>query len=288
MKVPCEEISNSLRTKLKKQVSILKKRGKIKLVTVLVGESKEQESFVKIKQTVAKLIGIDFEFKYFKEEPSFTTFISYLKEVSSAKETSGIIVQQPLPTRLQTDTIYNFIPPDKEIEGHHPKSKSLPPLGLAVLTALKYIYLDNKVSDKLFVNMDHDKNNFKNVLKNKKIVLVGRGMTAGLPIGKTLSTFKINYINISSSTFDPAQYYKDADVIITAVGKKIITPELLKPGVILLNVGVHHLSGKLLGDYDEKDIKSIASYYTTTPKGLGPIDVLYLYKNLLDAVAARR
>ena len=104
MKVPCEEISNSLRTKLKKQVSILKKRGKIKLVTVLVGESKEQESFVKIKQTVAKLIGIDFEFKYFKEEPSFTTFISYLKEVSSAKETSGIIIPIKIEIRFTSCT----------------------------------------------------------------------------------------------------------------------------------------------------------------------------------------
>ncbi len=76
---------------------------------------------------------------------------------------------------------------------------------------------------------------------------------------------------------------EEADIIITAVGKKVLAADMLKNGVILANVGLRHERGKLKGDYDEKEIKSVASYYTPTPKGIGPIDVLYLFKNLIDA-----
>lgn len=124
---------------------------------------------------------------------------------------------------------------------------------------------------------------FKSHLKHKKIVLIGRGLTGGKPIGKTLSQFKVNYINTSSQTFEADQYYKDADIIISAVGKKIIHASNVKPGAILINAGLHHEHGKLKGDYEENEISSVASYYTGTPGGVGPLDVLYLYKNLIDA-----
>ena len=125
-------------------------------------------------------------------------------------------------------------------------------------------------------------------MKHKKVVLIGRGKTGGYPIGEALTKFKINYININSQTPNPQQYLSDADVIVTAVGKKIITPQVLKEGVVLINVGLRREKGKLKGDYDENEIKKIAGFYTTTPKGLGPIDVLYLYKNLLEAAELQK
>ena len=115
------------------------------------------------------------------------------------------------------------------------------------------------------------------------MVLIGRGITGGTPIGKTLTVARINYINVNSITPDPHSYYKEADVIISAVGKKIINPDMLKPNVALINVGLRKENGNLKGDYEEKEIKKIASFYTKTPGGVGPIDVLYLYKNLIDA-----
>ena len=63
---------------------------------------------------------------------------------------------------------------------------------------------------------------------------------------------------------------------------------MLKPGVILINVGLRKEQGKLKGDYEEKEIKEIASYYTPTPGGIGPIDVIYLYKNLVDAAKLQK
>jgi methylenetetrahydrofolate dehydrogenase (NADP+) / methenyltetrahydrofolate cyclohydrolase len=284
MKVPCEKIASFIKKDIAASVKLLKKdKIKPKLVTILIGDSKEQQSYVAIKEKVAKEVGIQFEFIHLKKEPPFLVFANLLKEKSHDPATTGVIIQQPLPSRLQTDTIYNFIPPVKEIEGHHPRSPHMPPLGLAVLTVLKYIYQKNAITNHLFIDRETDANFFKTALKHKKVVVVGRGQTGGAPIGKTLSHFKINYLSLNQQTFEPEQYYKEADVIITAAGKKVITPEVLKQNVILINVGMHKVGVKLRGDYFEEEIDRIASYYTQTPKGTGPLDVLYLYKNLIDA-----
>lgn len=288
MQIPGKKIATGLEKLLKKEVKRLKKQKKsLTLSVILVGKANEQLSFVKIKAKTARRLGIRFELLHLKTVPSFEEFMHKIKEKSLDAETSGIVIQQPLPAQLTTESLYEYIPTAKEIEGHKHKTFYLPPIGLAVLTVLKFIYGNNKIDEDLFVNMKKDTAFFRKTFRNKKIVLVGRGMTGGKPIGMTLNAAKINYISISSQTPQPESYYKEADVIITAVGKKIITPEMLKPGVTLINVGLRKERGKLKGDYDEKEIKNIASFYTPTPGGTGPIDVIYLYRNLIDSLKLR-
>lgn len=272
-----------LEKELKKEVAAVKRKGKKPhLVAILVGDSPEQRSFVTIKHNVARRIGVAFSFIHLKDIPSFEEFAHLLKNYSVDPKVTGIIIQQPLPSQLQTDSIYGYIPDEKEIEGHKEKSPFLPPLGLAVLTTLKFVFLKGKINSKLFISRK-DHSFFKRNLKNKRLVLIGRGMTGGQPIGKTLSEFHLNYLNTNSETYNPQEYYQMADVIITSAGVKVIGRTDLKPGVMLLNVGLRREGKKLLGDYDEREIKDIASFYTGTPGGIGPIDVLYLYKNLIDA-----
>ncbi len=286
MQIPGKEIAESIESLLKKEVNSLKKRGKsIKLTTILVGQAADQLSFVNIKRKVAERLGIEFDFRQFKRTPMFEKFANQLKSLSSDPTITGIIIQQPLPSQLSTDSIYKYIPENKEIEGHKNKSSYHPPLGMAILTILKYIYGGRRVNSKLIVNHKEDIKFFRTALKQKKIVLIGRGVTGGRPIGITLSDFKVNFININSRTPSPEQYYKEADIIISAVGKKVLTPEMLKPEVVLITAGLRHENGKLRGDYDTEEIKSISSYYTNTPGGVGPLDVLYLYKNIIDAAA---
>ncbi len=283
MKVACTEIAAFLKSEIATSVQKLaRKKITPKLVTILVGNSGEQLSFVTIKQKVAKELGINFELIHLRSEPPFLKFATMLREKAHAADTTGIIIQQPLSAHLQTDTIYNYIPPLKDIEGHKAKSPFIAPIGLTVLTILKYIYDKQVLNDELFVT-DKDIPVFKQILKHKKIVLIGRGLTGGSPIDKTLTHFKINHININSKTPDPEQYIKEADIIVTAVGKHIVKSSMLKPGVTLINLGLHKEGSKLIGDYHEDDVENIASFYTATPKGTGPIDVLYLYKNLIDA-----
>ena len=280
------KIADQLLSILKKERKTIKK--KVGLSVFLVGSAPEQLSFVKIKSAMAKALKIDFKLIHLTKTPNFIDFANLLKKEVLDPNVTGIIIQQPLPAQLSTDSIYDYIPLLKEIEGHKRKTEFIFPLGLAVMTLIKYIYYGKRKQDVSFVNMKKDRVLFKNILKSKKIVIVGRGMTGGMPIGKTLGNLNINYISTNSTTVDPESYFKTADLIITATGKKVIEPEMLKPGVVLINTGVRKENGKLKGDYEESEIKDIASHYTPTPGGSGPIDVVYLYKNLIDAAKMQK
>lgn len=280
------KIASNLLLILKKERKIIKKP--LGLSVFLVGSAPEQLSFVKIKSAMAKELKINFKLIHLTRTPNFIDFANLLKKEVLNPEVTGIIIQQPLPAQLSTDSIYDYIPLLKEIEGHKRKTEFIFPLGLAVMTLIKYIYYGKRKQDMTFVDMKKDRILFKNVLKSKKIVIVGRGMTGGMPIGKTLGSLNINYISTNSTTVDPESYFKTADLIITATGKKVIKPEMLKPGVVLINTGVRKENGKLKGDYEESEIKDIASFYTPTPGGSGPIDVVYLYKNLIEAAKMQK
>jgi len=285
MKIDGEKIAKKLLSYLKKEVKKLK--TKPTLAIFLVGDSSEQKSFVKIKEKTAKKLGINFLLYHLKQPPSFEEFLKKIHTVASNKKVNGVVIQLPLPPSLDTLSIFDYLPHEKEIEGFSEKTKFLPPIGQAVLTILKSIFIKTKNVKDLFIKMN-DEERLKEILKQKKIVIVGRGKTGGGPIGKTFNHFKINFTSINSKTVNPQDYTKKADIIISAVGKKVIFPTMLKPGVILINVGLRKEKGKLKGDYDENEIRKIASYYTPTPGGIGPVDVAYLYKNLIDAVKMQK
>lgn len=279
MKIPGKKIADFFIRVLKKSI---KKNKKPTLAVILADNNPQQLSFVKSKEKVAKKIGINFILHHFKSAPSFEQFLCFIKKISSDKNIHGIVIQQPLPSKLMTQSLYTYIPKEKEIEGHHPKSPFLPPIGQAVLIILKYVFISKKIDKNLFIDLKKDLYVFKEIFRRKKVVLIGKGLTGGKPIGETLSKAKINYINIHSKTPNPQEYYKEADVIISAVGKKILTPEVLKPGVVLINIGLHKEGERLKGDYEEKEIEKIASYYTPIIGGTGILDVVCLYKNLID------
>ena len=146
MIIPCKKIAQELERGLKKEVKELKKKKKsIKLVVFLIGSSPDQLSFVKIKQNIAKKLGVKFQFIHIKTTPTFENLIRLIRETSHNPETTGIIIQQPLPAQLSTDSIYDFIDIKKEIEAHRRKTEFFPPLGLAVLTIFKQLYISPKL-----------------------------------------------------------------------------------------------------------------------------------------------
>jgi len=127
--------------------------------------------------------------------------------------------------------------------------------------------------------------NFINWLKSKKIVIIGKGETGGGPIIKMLKKINIEFKVIDSKTKTPEKFTKTADIVISAVGKpNILTAKMVKKGVILISVGLYRGKDKNLhGDYTEEKIKNIASFYTPTPGGVGPVNVICLLENLIQA-----
>ena len=282
MKINGKKIAEVILKTLKKEVKKLKKKPQ--LAVFLVGQNEENLSFVKMKEKATKKIGGKFQLYHFKKTPPFETFVNCLKTAGKDSNITGIVIQKPLPASLNTESLFDYIPAQKEIEGQKKKSYFYPPLGLAVLTILKYIFFPSKKkSIKELLVTKKDKLAFKNIFKRKKVVLIGRGETGGKPIGKTLSEFKINYLNIHSQTPSPEIFYQEAEIIISAVGKKVLNKNMIKPGTILINVGLRKENGVWKGDYDDEEIKNIASFYTPTPGGIGPLDIAYLMNNLVEA-----
>lgn len=281
MQLPTESIINSIRQELKGKVEMLKKKDiEPLLCTVLIGHSPEQESFVRIKKRVGEELGIKFEFIHLTQSVTCDDIKKTLSDKTNNKSVNGIIVQQPLPESLKECDIYSVINANKEIEGHTEKSPFLPPIGLAALTGWFATTTQNANS---YILADKEYSLLKKLSEGKSVVVVGRGITGGAPIYYTLTHLGIRCQVVHSQTPHKDEILKRADVVITAVGKKIITPACIKKGVVLLNLGLSRREGRLRGDYDEEEIASIASFYTKTPGGLGPIDVLYLYKNLITA-----
>ncbi len=203
MKIDGKKIALFIEKQVKKEVKQLKKKTKTLLSCFLVGISADQISFVKIKSKTAKRLGIEYKLIHLKSLPNFIVLANKIKDEVNNPKVNGIIIQQPLPAQLSTDSIYDYIPVQKEIEGHRKKAVFYPPIGLAVLTIIKFIFSGKKIDKRLFVNLNKDRSFFKKILKNKKIVLLGRGVTGGKPIGHVLQEVKINYINVNSQTINP-------------------------------------------------------------------------------------
>jgi len=286
MIIPCVDIVSYLDEQLKQQVVRLKENNiSPKLVTILLGQAPEQLSFVNIKQRKAEMIGVDFEFINLSHVPPFKEFLSELQQIVQRPETTGVIIQHPLPQNYDLERMYSCIPSSKEIEGHMTNSFFQFPLSLSVLSGLKYIFSNIKTPENAVVDFQNDIPFFKSVLQNKNIVIAGKGQTGGKPIGKSLAEIGVPFTVIDSKTMNPDAIFRQADIIITATGRQVITSNNIKPGVILLNVGLRKENDMLKGDLDEKSVDGIAAWYNLTPRGFGPLDVSYLYKNLLQSAS---
>jgi methylenetetrahydrofolate dehydrogenase (NADP+)/methenyltetrahydrofolate cyclohydrolase len=128
---------------------------------------------------------------------------------------------------------------------------------------------------------------FENWITNKSITVIGKGETGGKPIIQKLRALGVNPNIIDSKTHNPQSLKKSADIIISCVGKlQVIQADELKEGVILFSIGMSRgEDGKLHGDYEENEVKDIASYYSPVPGGVGPMNVAMLLKNVIDSAS---
>ncbi len=126
---------------------------------------------------------------------------------------------------------------------------------------------------------------FVDWLRSQRVIIVGRGETAGKPIAAAFAAKHCATLVIHSQTPDPKKIMKSADILISCVGKeRVVTRDAVKPGAVLLSVGLWRTpEGKVKGDYEEEEIKDIAGYYTPTPGGVGPVNIACLMQNLVRA-----
>ena len=291
MKIDGREIAGKIFEDLKKQVAKLKREHIIPhLAIILIGNDPASVSYVNQKEIKGESIGAKITVKKISDKITQSKLISAIEQLNNDNNIHGIIVQQPLPSNVNLKQITNSINPKKDVDGFHPKSKFQSPIAIAVLRILEEIFNSSRRSSfghlRGGVAPAHLEGEFLAWFKSKKLTIIGKGETGGKPIIDMMRKMGIEPTVIDSKTPNAETITKTADIIISAVGKpNVLKPEMLKKGVILISIGLSKgKDGKLHGDYDEEKIKNIASFYTPTPGGVGPVNVAMLLKNLVTAV----
>jgi methylenetetrahydrofolate dehydrogenase (NADP+)/methenyltetrahydrofolate cyclohydrolase len=283
VKVNGTEIAAKLYEDLKNRVDKLKKKKVVPhLVVFLIGENPASVAYVTLKQKKGEEIGA--KVTILRYDTSITTkdLAEKVKLLNDDPFVHGILIQRPLPDQIDIDQLELLTNPEKDIDGFHPESPYVLPLPLAVVKILEEIYNTKKAEKDVNTKTQAT---FLAWLNSKNIVVIGKGPTGGGPVLEYLISLNVIPHIIDSKTINPDALMKAADIIISCVGKpNVIRHDQLKKGVILISVGIfRNEDNKLSGDYDAAEIEDVASYYTPTPGGVGPVNVAMLMENLVTA-----
>ncbi len=276
MRINGRAIAEKIYEDLRERVGELKEHGVTPtLAVMLVGDDPASKAYVGQKEKWGERIDIDVFVESYQPDVTTEKLLDDLHSLNEQRNVHGIIIQRPLPRHINRALLTNETLPTKDVDGFHPDSPFDPPVALAVEEMLKFIYSKKRHREGI---------TFSDWIFSQHITILGKGETAGKPIQRLLTKRGLSPTVIDSKTPNPQLITKNADIIISAVGKShVIKPEMLNRGAVLIGVGLHGEDSKLHGDYDEQEIKNTASFYTPTPGGVGPVNVAMLFANLLRA-----
>lgn len=266
------EAADALLTKLKPKV----KRLNPKLVVVQVGDDPASASYIKQKMRSCEAVGMRYEHKHLKANVSFKTIMNLVKKLNGDRDVTGFIVQVPLPDPLQSHVpeIIRAIDPKKDVDGFGAYN-----LGKMFLSK-DFEHLPPATPGGIIALLEH----FKIPVAGKHVVVVGRSNTVGKPIAVMLLNRNATVTICHRHTKHLASYTKQADILIAAVGKpKLITGSMVKPGVVVIDVGVNRTEHGLVGDVDFDAVSKKVAAITPVPGGVGPMTVASLIKNCVTA-----
>lgn len=275
MKVDGRAIAAKILEGLKPRILKLKEKGIVpSLAVVLIGDEKSSQIYVRQKELKAKEIGAEVRVYRFDENVTNEELEKLIKDLDKNTAIHGLILQRPAPNGIDVERLVELISPVKEVDGFGKESIYVVPVAAAVFEILNEIFKNLKTDD-----------SFEKWLTSQRVVVIGKGETAGGPI---ISHFRRNMIEpiiIDSKTKNKNEILNDADIVIVAVGKRgAFEASSLKNEVILIGVGLSpDDEGKTQGDYAENEIESVTSFYTPTPGGVGPVNVSFLLRNLVEA-----
>ena len=258
---------------LAQRVAALKEKGITPgLATVLVGDDPGSHSYVKMKHRDCEKLGINSIRKDLPGDVSQEALERVISELNNDDACTGYIVQLPLPKHLDENRVLELIDPAKDADGLHPIN-----LGKLVLNEEAPLPCTPN-------GCIHLLRRFGVELDGAKVVVIGRGVTVGRPIGLMLTrrTENSTVTLCHTGTKDLAAETREADVIIAAAGKAhMLTADMVKEGAAVLDVGVSRVDGKLAGDVAE-DVWEKAGYVSPNPGGVGPLTRAFLVSNIVE------
>ncbi len=246
------------------------------LTAILVGEDPASKVYVRNKERACDKVGIESNIIHM---PTNSTTEEVIEAIKASKDSDGIIVQRPLPPQIDADLVALSIPVNQDVDGFHPTN-----LGNLILAPDKCLHKPATP-----VGVVNILRNCKAFLSGTKVVVLGRSATVGLPLSIMLTAENCNVTVLHSKTqpWVREAYCKDADIIISAVGKENsldITDINKDRKVFIIDVGINrNEEGYLCGDVNPRVHKMANVMYTPVPGGVGPMTISALLGNTYTA-----
>ena len=263
MNIDGKKIAQDIESELKNKVSKMSKKPRLSVVQV--GDDPASASYIKAKSNAAERVGIDLTHHHLSLETTESELSKLISNLNSSED--GIIIQLPLPKGLEK--VLNKIDPRKDVDGFHPFNLGKLVQGSPVMRPCT----PAGVVELLYRSGNNP--------EGKKVVIVGRSTIVGKPLSLLLSQKGVDatVTLCHSRTSNLKSFCKEADILIVAVGRPdTITGDMVKPGAVVIDVGVNRTDNGLVGDVSS-DVKNVAGQLTPVPGGVGPMTVAMLMSN---------
>ncbi len=243
------------------------------LAVILVGNDPASEIYIRAKQKACAEIGIRAEAFHLPENTSQAELTDLINRLNNNPEINGILVQLPLPRHLNEKEILLAVAPEKDVDGFHPYNAG----SIIQKRAGAFAPCTPKGILRLLDTTDQD-------LNGLNAVVVGRSQIVGMPVAHLLLNRNCTVTITHSHTQNLQKICQTADILIAALGKpEFITGAYIKPGAIVIDVGINRTENGLKGDVNFAEAAEIASYITPVPGGVGPMTIAMLLENTCEA-----
>jgi len=278
------EVSRKIYGALEDRIRKLKSRNIVpNLAVILVGNNPASAVYVNSKKKKFNQLKLKTKTFHLDVDTSEEILLNLINTINLDEKCHGILVQLPLPEHVNTRNILWAIEPKKDVDGFHPEN-----VGLLSIGQPRFIPCTPKGIIRI---LEHE----KIFLNGKHVVVIGRSNIVGRPIS-ILTSLKNNNSNgtttlCHSATSDMGRFTKQADVIISAIGRpNYITGSMIKSNSVLIDVGINRVKDtnnkkgyKLVGDIEWNSIDGIAQAATPVPGGVGPMTIAMLVENTVEA-----
>jgi methylenetetrahydrofolate dehydrogenase (NADP+)/methenyltetrahydrofolate cyclohydrolase len=272
------EISKQIKEELKREVALLKEKYNIVpgLTTVLVGEDEASKVYVGAKEKACKELAMYSERNDIPADATEADLLALIERLNKDSKIHGILVQLPLPKHINAAKVLYAIDPDKDVDGFHPVN-----VGKMIIGEPCFLPCTPHGILELLIRSGVETN-------GAEVVVVGRSNIVGKPIANMLIQKRkggnATVTVCHTGTKDIASHTRRADILIVAAGKpKTITADMVKEGVVVIDVGINRLETGLVGDVDFETVKEKAKAITPVPGGVGPMTITMLMYNTVQA-----
>ena len=251
--------------------------GSATLTTILVGDDPASEIYIRRKQEAATEVGISARDYRLAQETSERELLEPIGELNAEDAVDGILVQLPLPSQIDEHRAIEAVDPAKDVDGFHPINAGRLFLGHEGSVAATPSGIMTLLAE------------YDVTLNGARAVVVGRSNIVGKPVSLLLLAEHATVTICHSRTVDLAAHTREADVLVVAVGQAgLVTPEMVKEGATVVDVGMNRTDDGLAGDVDFDAVKAVAGAITPVPGGVGPMTIAFLLRNTVQAARMQR